>query len=257
MGIRSRVAAVGLLSIVCAASAQEDFDAVFAAADAHFARFENRLAAELYKRASALRPDDFHALEMAVRAHHDYALDLVADQDEKGARNTLNQAVVYAREMEVKFPSRAETYFYLAATNGSLARFEGGRAKVEIARNVERNCKRAIELNSSFALAHAVLGVFYREVAGLNVLQKTFAKLFFGGVPEGSNEDALRSLRRAVELDPQLVFARFELAVTYGAVGDAQAANENLQRVVQLRPQTSQDVRNQAIAGQMLRQSGE
>src|SRR6266480_2643300 len=105
MGTRADIAAAGALLVACATPvfAQENFDALFAAADAHFALFENRPATELYKRALALRPDDFHVLEMAIRAHHDYGLDLVADRDERGARAALNQAGAYAREMEGKF----------------------------------------------------------------------------------------------------------------------------------------------------------
>lgn len=259
MTARVYAVVINFLVLTCAALAfaQEDFNAIFAEATEHFEKFENREAAGLFARVHARRPDDFDALEMVIRAHHDLGLDLAADDDKDGAKRSFTKAVEYARKMKSKFPNRAQTFFYLAATNGSLARFEGGKDKVDIARNVERYCQRAIELDASYALAYAVLGVFYREVANLNVFQRAFASLFFGNVPEGSKEDAIRFLEHAVKLDPELNFAQFELAVTYHSLRDSRAASEHLRRVIHLRAQTSQDVRNQATARRMLQQLNE
>ena len=241
-----------LTAWVAGTAAQEDFGAVIARADRHFLQFENRQASSLYQRALELRPEDFRALEMAIRAHHDLGLDLAAASDNEGARSALSLAATYAKRMEVRYPERAETYFYLAATSGSRARFEGGQEKVRLARDVERNCKRAITLNATYALPHAVLGVFYRELAALSFIERAAAWLL-GGVPRGGIEEAVEFLSRAVELDSKLSFAWFELAVTQVARGESQAAEASFLRVTQLPAQTSQDVRNGEAAMRWLR----
>lgn len=252
--MQGRIVFMGLLSLSCISVvlAQENFFTLLEKGNAYYEKFENRRAAELYQRAYTLRPNDFKVLERLVRAYHDYGLDLVAKNEKKAATVSLAKAVAYAEELEIKYPNRAETYFYLAATNGSLARLTWGKTKVRMGKAVEQHCRRAIDLDSSFALAHAVLGVFYREVASLNPFERAFAKLFFGGVPKGSKEEAIRSLTRAVELDPELNMAHYELAVTYDQVGQQEKAIEHMQIVVNLAPQTSQDRRNQLLAEQHL-----
>ena len=60
-----------------------------------------------------------------------------------------------------------------------------------------------------------MLGIYYREVANLNWFLKNFAKAFFGGLPDGSNEDSEEALLKAIELVPTDIITYYELARTY------------------------------------------
>jgi Tfp pilus assembly protein PilF len=66
------------------------------------------------------------------------------------------------------------------------------------------------------------------------------------------NRQAAELSKRAVALDPQLSFARFELAITYETLGDKRA-EETFRAILRMNSQTSQDRRNRAIAEQKLR----
>ncbi len=79
-----------------------------------------------------------------------------------------------------------------------------------------------------------VLGIYYREIANLNRVLKAFAKVFFGGLPGGSNEDAEQSLLKALELKPGYINAHFQLAKTYEKMKDKDKAIAHYETLLEL-----------------------
>jgi hypothetical protein len=86
-----------------------------------------------------------------------------------------------------------------------MALFEGGKAKIEMSREVKAEAERALALNPKDDRAMHVLGRWNREIARLNVFEKTAAKVAFGGVPEGASmNDAVTWLEKAVAAGSRL-----------------------------------------------------
>jgi len=224
--------------------------------DARYADFDNPGAMALYQRAAKRVPHNFDVLMRLARTMNDTAKDLLAAHNKKAAERVMDRAVAVVDTMQARFPDRAQTYFYLAATYGNLALFKGGKSKVRIGRAVEQFARRAIALDSTYALPYIALGIFYREVAGLSWIQRTFAKLLFGGVPEGSREDAVRMFEQSLALDPDINLTHFELALTYRAMKKNDAAIAELRNVIHLPPFTTQDRRNQAKAPLLIKKWG-
>ncbi|WP_456424535.1 tetratricopeptide repeat protein [Rhodocaloribacter sp.] len=230
----------------------ETVEALLRRGDALYAAFDNNSALDSYKSAYTRAPDRFDVLLRLTRAYHDLAKDLLAAGSKKAAEEAIRKAVAVAEEMKEKFPDRPETYFQLAAAYGNLALFKGGKSKVKIGRDVEQYAKKAIELDSTYAPAYVALGLFYREVSDLNWIQRSFAKVLFGGVPSGSKEDAAAMLERAIALNPDFALAHFELAITYEKMGRKEDAIPHLRKAIELPPATSQDVRNREIARKLI-----
>ncbi len=244
------------VALVRAQSSAEAPDATVEAllrrGDALQRAFDNAAALDMYRSAYARAPERFDVLLRMTRAHHDLAQDLLAAGSKTAAEEHFEQAVAFAEQLHARYPDRAETYFFLAATYGNLALFRGGKEKVRIGRAVEEYARQALALDTTYALPYVALGVFYREVSSLNWIQRTFAKVLYGGIPSGTKEDAVRMFEKALALDPSLPLAHYELARTYLAMGRAEAARRHLERVVALPPLTSQDRRNQEDARRRL-----
>ncbi len=236
------------------ARAQPALDLLLAPGDSLRQVFDNAGALAEYSRLAATHPDAFEVLIRLTQAHNDYAQDLLADGRKKEAEAHFEDAVAMAERMRDLYPERPEPYFFLAATSGNLALFKGGKQKVRIGRAVEAYARMAIELDSTYALPYLALGIFYREVASLSWIQRTFARVLFGGVPRGSREDAVRFLEKAIALDPTLGLAHYELALTYAAMDQPEKALPHLQQAATLKPYTSQDRRNQTHARKLLEQ---
>ncbi len=212
--------------------------------DSLYRAFDNEAALARYEQAAATNPGDFPILIRMIRTLNDRTKDLLAKQEKRQAETLMNRAVALVDTMEARFPDRRETYFFLAATYGTFALFKGGKQKVRLGRNVERYARRSIEIDSTYALPYIALGIFNREVAGLNWIQRTFAKILFGGVPHGSREDAVAYFQHAIRLDPSINLAHFELAQTYHAMKRDEEAVRELELVIRLAPYTTQDLRN-------------
>lgn len=64
-----------------------------------------------------------------------------------------------------------------------------------------------------------ILGIYYRELASLNWIERTFANTFFGNLPKGSYEDSERYFKKALSIDPNMIVAVFNLSKTYKLMG--------------------------------------
>jgi tetratricopeptide (TPR) repeat protein len=64
-----------------------------------------------------------------------------------------------------------------------------------------------------------VLGIYYREIASLNWIERTFANTFFGSLPSGSYEDSERYFKKALSIDSDMIVAVYNLSKTYKAMG--------------------------------------
>lgn len=194
------------------------------------------------------------AVEVGLaRTHYDIGLDLLAEPGRELPEAYFRQAVAIAERLIAAYPDSARAHFIMAATLGNLAQFKGGKERVELAREVERHSRAAMAIDTSWAYPYISLGVLYRELAGLSWAEQTWARLFYGEVPRASIDEAIELLCRAAVLDPLIPFVHHELATTYFAAGDTTAAVSHLRQLLALRPQTTQDIRNQTNARLWLR----
>jgi len=201
--------------------------------DEYYSKFDNINALNNYKEAYNLDPNSFEILMKLTRAYNDVGEDF----KEQGSRETERyfiKAFEHSGIMKELFPEKGETYFFMAATRGNLALFKGGKDKVKLGRDVEKYAKKAIELKPDYGEPHVALGVYYREVANLNWFLKKFAKAFFGGLPEGTNEDSLKMLLNAEELIPESVYVQYELGKTYKEIGNKEKMKEHFNKALRL-----------------------
>lgn len=210
--------------------------------DSLFSHFQNAEALEAYGRAVE-EGGTFSAFYKRAMAANELAQDFQADGKKDEAKRMYRGAVEYARSARDAYPEEAGSWFMLAATNGKLAQFSGGKSKVKIGRAVEEYYRKAISLDSTFALAYLAGGIFQREVAQLSWFQRLAAKALFGGVPRGSLDESRRLLQRSLELEPTLLMAHWELAQTYRAMKKPELAEPHLRFVKVLAPRSSEERR--------------
>jgi hypothetical protein len=87
-----------------------------------------------------------------------------------------------------------------------------------------------------------VLGRWHYEVASLSGATRFVVKLVYGGLPAASTAEAVRHLKRAVELSPTCPAHRAELGLALLADGQNQAAREVLENALSLPPREKYDI---------------
>lgn len=201
--------------------------------DSLMAAFRTSEAVAAYRQGLAATPDDPTLLWKTSRA----LMNLAEERPGKeGDEAMYREAVALARRAVSAAPDAARSHATLAAALGRLALFEGGKRKVELAREVRSEAELAARLDPSDFAAFVVLGILERELATLNPFLKAFARTFFGRLPEASEEGSAAHLERAVRLEPGFITPRVELARTYVELDRDADARRELEAALALPP---------------------
>ena len=127
-------------------------------------------------------------------------------------------------------PNDAEGHFALAAAIGRRAQTMGSRDRVRFAGEVRTHAMHALQHNPRHAGALHVMGMWNAEIMRLNGVSRFMAKNFLGGrVFESANwNDAQRYLEQAVQLEPNRLTHRVDLAAILLDRGNKSAAKEQI-----------------------------
>jgi len=103
-----------------------------------------------------------------------------------------------------------------------------------MSREVKEEAMRAIELNPDMDTGYHILARWHREVATLSWVMRTAAKVVYGGLPEASLEESVQYFQKAIDLSPDWINHRLELAKTYIEQGNEEAARAQLNKALEL-----------------------
>ena len=215
-----------------------------------YARGDLKGAQASYLDALVVAPGRFTVLHRLARVESM----LAEGASGEDARGIVAAAVEHAREAVKVAPDSAAGHLELAVALGRQALKEGPKTQLSLSREIKSEVDRTLALDSKLGRAWHVLALWNRELASLNLFERTVARTILGGVPRGATmENAVADLRKAVELEPAYVNHRLELGRTYLQLKRRDEARRELERAVAL-PSTGSplDPRYQAEARELL-----
>lgn len=210
------------------------------------------MALEAYRKAFEIAPASYEVLARLARTANDYGMDIKAEDGDDEARSIFENALTYAESLETNYPDNPKVYTYLANIEKNLALLVNGRDKIEFGLKVQDHCTKGIELNPDDSELYVTYAIFNRDIADMHWVERTLTGALFGQFPYGSRELALELLLKAIQLNPSLHIAHYEIAVTYINLGLHDEAVPYLQNALKLAAQTTQDNRNRELAKLML-----
>jgi tetratricopeptide (TPR) repeat protein len=220
--------------------------------DKYYEAYDNPSALKLYQQAYLQCPGSFEAMVKFGQLLNDVGL----QKKGENARKYFSRALELSNEMIQEFGDSAQSYFLKSYSAANLALASGGRTKVRLSRLVVDNAKKSIALDSDYVRPYVVLGGYFREVATASGFLKGLARIFYGSIPEGTLEDSEQILQKALSLDPNNIYAHYELAQTYIEMGRRQDARYHLQTVMDLHPTNFQAKQIQKKSREMLERIG-
>lgn len=220
--------------------------------DREHARLMPRDALARYDSALALDPVHYPALWRAARE----AVNVGMLSGENGEKEWYSRAVGYARRAVARLPDGVEGHHWLGVGLGRLALEEGIRKRVRIANGVREQARRVLELDSAHPGGHHVLGQWHAEVRRLSGVERWVAGKVLGGddLGDASWEAAREHLERAVELAPNSLIHRLELARVYLDLDEEERAVEQLETILALPPVEPTDPLHKEEAQRLLRE---
>jgi tetratricopeptide (TPR) repeat protein len=218
--------------------------------DALDRQFKSAQALTAYEKALAANPNDADLLRKISKQY----VEMVLDAPSKKERLRLAQ-LGYDTALQAKklAPNDPEVRVTVAIAAGRLAFYSEPRRRLELSSVVRSESAEAVKLNPRFALGWHVLGRWNYEIANLNPVLRVLAEAVYGKMPPASNDEAIRSLSRAVELEPNNALFHAELGRAYLAAGRKEEAKRELQKSLTLPRRSRDDAGAQDRAKQALR----
>jgi regulator of microtubule dynamics protein 3 len=189
-----------------------------------------------FETALALDSTDYAANWRAAFALLDQG-ELIPDTVRSAERDSLfARAEVLARRALAADSARPEGHFAVAATVGRASLTMGKKERIRRAKIIRDEALRTLALDPSHDGAYHVLGRWNAEIMRLSGLSRFFAKSFLGAgiFSQASWEQAITNLQKAVELDPERIYHRLELARVYSDRKRYQEALDQLGRISSL-----------------------
>lgn len=142
----------------------------------------------------------------------------------------------------------AKAHLSVAVAYGKLTSFVGNRQKVDYSKIVREEVDKSLAIDPTDSFGWHVLGRWHVGVANVGPVLKAIAKVAYGGLPPASNEAAVKSFQKAIELSPDRIVHRAELARAYELMGRQDLAQKEW-RTISAHPGTNpEDVREKKAA---------
>lgn len=138
-------------------------------------------------------------------------------------------------------PASSEANFAMALAKGRIALVVGGREKIEAVSDVKQYTERSLKSDPNSYKAWHVLGKWHYEVSNLSGLERTAARLLYGGLPPASLQDCIACYEKSRSLNPDFVLNYLELAKAYHRSNQNAKAIELLNKLLVMNNKIQQD----------------
>ncbi len=140
----------------------------------------------------------------------------------------------------------------MAFALGRISRVSTTKDRVILAKDVKHYAENAIRLDPSNFRAYHILGRWNYDVSDLSLAERSFARMFYGKLPEASLEDAIADFEKSRMLYPGFILNYYELARSYHRMGQDKKAIAFLRVLLNMPDLIYDDIRIKVIARQLL-----
>lgn len=173
--------------------------------------------------------------------------------DKKSKRLYYETALSFASRAFQADSNQADAAYAMSMVAGKMTDVESENKKiVAYVKDVKLYADRALSINHNHAKANYTLGKWHYEMANLSGIKKVAVKLFYGGLPEGNLDDAIKYMEKCKLLEPYFVSNYLDLAKAYKDNRRPAEAMEVLNRLVKLPTRTTDDIAYKAEGSKLL-----
>ncbi len=108
-----------------------------------------------------------------------------------------------------------EANFAMSVSMGRMALISSGRQKIEAVNDIKKYAELAIKNDPRNFKAYHVLARWHYEVSNLNSIERTAARILYGGLPPASLSTAIQYYEKSKSLNPSFILNYLELAKAY------------------------------------------
>jgi len=209
--------------------------------DSLFKLFDNKGALGSYLAALQLDSMNYDANWKAARAYTDVG-ETIEDDDERAKMYLMGSK--HAKKAVQIDSLGSKGHLFLSIALGRVALDAGAKERIRLSKDIKKEVDLAIKYDPNDDIAYHVLGRWNRKLSNLSWIEKGFADMFLGGVPEdASEENAIAAFKKAIELKPYHINHHLELGITYEMMDMDEEARKEYQTCLDLPKSDSDDAK--------------
>jgi tetratricopeptide (TPR) repeat protein len=198
---------------VFSAIAGDKVNKEMAVGDSLFQIFDNKGALKAYLYVYSLDSLNYDANWKAARAFVDVG-ETIVDDDERA--DYYQKGSEHARRATRIDSAGSKGHLFLSIALGRVALDAGAKERIKLSKEIKQEVDLAIKNDPMDDIAYHVLGRWNRKLANLSWIEKGFADIFLGGVPDdASDENAIAAFQNAIKIKPNHINHHLELGITY------------------------------------------
>lgn len=206
-----------------------------------------------FKEALRIQPNHLYSLVKASQLGSRIG---ARETSPKNRDNWYATALAYANKAITLAPLNDEANVALAMVLGKSSLTKSGKEKLNSAKEIKKRVDIALKTNPNNYLAWHILGRWHYEISNISSVERTAAKIFFGGIPTGSLKNAIMYFEKAKNLMPYFILNYIELAKAYHRDGQVSKAIA-LIRTIQAFPVNTEDDTKLKIEGLRMKKDWE
>ncbi len=153
-------------------------------------------------------------------------------------------------------PNSSEANFAMCLAMGRIALISSGREKIEAVNDIKRYAEISIKNDPNNFKPYHALGKWHYEVSDLNGIERTAARLLYGGLPPATLKESIFYYEKSRMLNPEFTLNYLELARCYHRNNQNAKAIEMLNKLMTMLPKTQDDTRVREEGKKLMKQWG-
>jgi hypothetical protein len=176
-------------------------------------------------------------------------------ENKNDKRLTYESGLAFAQRALKADSNSAEANYALAMACGKMTEVETENKKiVAYVKDTKAFADKAIAINANFGKAYFIIGRWHYEMVNLSGIKKVAVKLFYGGLPEASLDNAIMYMEKSKTLEPYYMINYFYLNKAYKQNDKPAKQIEVLSKMVKLPNRTIDDAAMKEDAQKQLQQ---
>ena len=211
-----------------------DPDKLLKEAEELFDAGDEKEALEVYLKVLDEAPGNYEALWNASLINSMLGHQLGDHIDEEKQLEYYETAIDFADRALKQHTDKGHPYYVKAVALGRWAELQGTNTRIETSHKIKENIEKAADMIPDYAPVWHLYGVFHSDVANVSGAEKFAANLISEGIPDASNEKAEEYLKKAIDMMPESILFRLDLAKHYLKVDDEESAREVLDEISEM-----------------------
>ena len=223
-----------LFSAFCGLSSANNENQYIKKGDYYYSRFDNRNAVMYYQKAYRADKNSYYSIFKLTRSYNDLGEELYMLKNDDGAEKYIKKGADLSAVLVKKFPDSSLSYTLEAMCLGNLSLFGSTKKKIQLSSEVFSDANKAIKMNPNDFLPYTILGIYYRQVAGLSWFDKLIAGAIYGKIHKGSYQESIEMFDKSLKLDPNVISTEYNLYKTYEKLNNKKMEIECLEKLLKL-----------------------